>query len=316
MDRKKIVFGPVPSRRLGQSLGINNIPPKVCSYSCVYCQIGKTSKMDTERKEFYKVEEIIKEVEKMVEILTKRGEKIDYLSFVPDGEPTLDKNIGREIKELKKTGVKIAVITNSSLLWKEDVREDLKESDWVSIKIDTVSETLWRKINRPFKKLNLNEILKGIENFSSEFHGFLVSETMLVKGINDTEKEIGKIAEFIKNIKIKKSYISIPTRPPSEKWVFPPSSKKLNMAYQIFQNSKIEVELLTGYGGGDFGFSGNLENDILRITSVHPMRTDQVEELVKKANGKWEDIERLVEEGKLLKINYRNQTYYFSRFTD
>ncbi|MCD6408073.1 radical SAM protein [bacterium] len=314
MNGKKIVFGPVPSRRLGQSLGINNIPPKVCSYSCVYCQIGKTLKMEIEREEFYKVEEIVKEVEETVEILTKRGEKIDYLSFVPDGEPTLDKNLGQEIRELKKTGIKIAVITNSSLLWKEDVREDLKEADWVSVKIDAVSENLWRKINRPFRKLNLSEILKGIENFSSEFQGFLASETMLVEGINDTEVEIEKIASFIKNIKIEKSYISIPTRPPSEKWVFPPSPEKLNMAYQIFRNSKIEVEFLTGYGGVDFGFTGNLENDILRITSVHPMRADQVEELVKKANGKWKDIEKLVEEEKLVKINYRNQTYYLRKF--
>lgn len=314
MKKREIVFGPVPSRRLGQSVGINNIPPKICSYSCVYCQIGKTSHMQIERREFYKVEDILKEVEETLKILERKGEKIDYLSFVPDGEPTLDKNLGREIRELKKTGIKIAVITNSSLLWKEEVREELKECDWVSVKVDTVNEILWRKINRPVRNLNLNEILEGIRIFSYGFKGILTTETMLIEGINDKEEEIEKIGKFIRTIRSEKSYISIPTRPPTEKWVSPPSGEKINMAYQIFKNLSIKVELLTGYGGVDFGYTGNLENDILNITSVHPMRSDQIEKLVEKADGRWEDVEKLVEEGKLLKINYRNQIYYLRKF--
>jgi len=111
-DYDLLTFGPVPSRRLGQSLGINNIPPKICSYSCVYCQVGRTLHMQAERKAFYKPEEILKAVERKVKDAKNKGEGIDYLTFVPDGEPTLDINLGKEIELLKQLGIKIAVITN------------------------------------------------------------------------------------------------------------------------------------------------------------------------------------------------------------
>jgi len=135
-----IVFGPVPSRRLGQSLGINNIPPKICTYSCVYCQLGRTAKMQVKRKEFYRPEKLANDVEARIEILRGKEEPVDYLTFVPDGEPTLDVNMDREIELLKHVGVKVAVITNASLIWDADVRETLSKADWVSLKVDAVSE--------------------------------------------------------------------------------------------------------------------------------------------------------------------------------
>ena len=142
-----ITFGPVPSRRLGRSLGINNIPPKVCTYSCVYCQVGKTRRMQVERCPFYEPEGIFKSVRKQVLKAKKRGESIDYLTFVPDGEPTLDTNLGDEIDLLKSIGIKIAIITNASLIYREDVREDLMKADWVSLKLDSIRKASWRKIN-------------------------------------------------------------------------------------------------------------------------------------------------------------------------
>ena len=133
-----VVFGPIPSRRLGRSLGVNNIPPKICSYSCVYCQVGLTDSMSIQRKEFYPPTEIVNEILEKVEQLKKSDETIDYISFVPDGEPTLDVNLGKEIQLIKPLGINVAVITNSSLLWDKDVRDDLILADWVSVKIDTV----------------------------------------------------------------------------------------------------------------------------------------------------------------------------------
>jgi len=118
-----IAFGPIPSRRLGRSLGINNIPPKTCTYSCVYCQLGETSKITVKRCYFYKPEDVLRSVEAKVHEAISKNEEIDYLTFVPDGEPTLDINIGREITLLKRIGIPIAVITNASLLWLSDVRE-------------------------------------------------------------------------------------------------------------------------------------------------------------------------------------------------
>ena len=171
------VFGPIPSRRLGRSLGVNNIPHKVCSYACVYCQVGRTSNKDIERKEFFKPAEIVKEVGDKIVKLTGANERIDYISIVPDGEPTLDMNLGSLIELLKLFGIKVAVFTNSSLLWRQDVKTDLSKADLVSIKIDTVDEETWWRINRPKSKLNLELVLEGINDFSQDFKSKIITET-------------------------------------------------------------------------------------------------------------------------------------------
>jgi wyosine [tRNA(Phe)-imidazoG37] synthetase (radical SAM superfamily) len=152
MDLQKygpIAFGPVPSRRLGKSLGINNVRPKVCSYSCVYFQLGKTTDNVIERQVFYQLPIILKAVKTKVIKAAKQNERIDYLTFVSDGEPTIDVNIGKEILQLKRTGIPIAVITNASMLWRSDVRQDLLGADYVSLKVDAISDDLWNKIDRP-----------------------------------------------------------------------------------------------------------------------------------------------------------------------
>jgi len=310
---KQIAFGPVPSRRLGQSLGINNIPPKICTYSCVYCQLGRTLKIETERREFYNTEEIVKDVEKKVEKAREKGEIIDYLTFVPDGEPTLDINIGKEIKLLKSLGIKIAVITNASLLTKKDVQKDLYKANWISVKIDAISYEIWKRINRPHKAFKLYKILEGVLEFSKNFTGELNTESMLIHDLNDSEEEIEKISDFIKSIDPNKSYLSIPTRPPTETWVKSPSEEMINKAYQIFKERNIPVEHLIGYEGNAFAFTGDVEEDLLSITSVHPMRIEGVKEYLKKANADWSNIERLIEENKLVEVEYDKKKFYLRK---
>ncbi|RKY66614.1 MAG: radical SAM protein, partial [Candidatus Latescibacterota bacterium] len=192
-----IAFGPVPSRRLGRSLGINNIPPKGCTYSCVYCQVGRTLKMQVERRAFYDPEEILKEVRDKVERSREAGEAMDYLTFVPDGEPTLDVHLGREIELLKPLGIPIAVITNASLIGRGDVREELMKADWVSLKVDAVREEVWRRINQAHHALRLSSILDGMLEFAKAYNGELVTETMLVKGVNDSDALVGEVAHFL-----------------------------------------------------------------------------------------------------------------------
>lgn len=308
-----IAFGPVPSRRLGRSLGINNIPPKVCTYSCVYCQLGRSLNMQTERKEFYKPEVIGKSVEKKVKDAKHKGEDIDYLTFVPDGEPTLDINIGYEAEMLRPLGIKIAVITNASLIWRKDVRDDLQKADWVSLKIDAVSEEIWRRVNRPHKSLQLDKILKGIKEFSDLFSGELAIETMLIKDVNDDAKEIEKAAKFIAGLKETKSYLSIPTRPPAEKWVKTADEHTINKAYQIFKDLSIDVEYLIGYEGNAFATTGNAMDDLLSITAVHPMREEAVIEFLKKAKADWDIVPKLIEVGKLTETEYQGNKFYMRK---
>ncbi|HOI28764.1 MAG TPA: radical SAM protein [Melioribacteraceae bacterium] len=305
-----IVFGPIPSRRLGRSLGINNIPPKVCSYSCIYCQVGKTDSMSVRRDKFFTTEEIYDQVAEKLSHLKKTGEKVDYLTFVPDGEPTLDINLGNTIERLKKFGLKIAVITNSSLLCEGDVRNDLLGADWVSVKIDSVYEDIWKKINRPHGTLILKNILEGIREFANVFKNELVTETMLVKGVNDFVESLYKTAQLISGIKPAKAFILTPTRPPAEKNVNPTSEEKLNDAFQIYSSMIPNVELITYYEGINFSYASNLSGELLSILSVHPMRKDAVEEFLFKAKSDWELIDDLVEKRLLVEVKYSNSIYY------
>ncbi len=305
-----IVFGPVPSRRLGKSVGINNIPNKICSYNCVYCQLGNTIMQEISRKSFYSPEEIYSEVRHKVETVGR--ENIDYLTFVPDGEPTLDLNLGKEAVMLKKLEIPLAIITNSSLISDTKVQEDLLNFDFVSFKVDAVSENIWRSVDRPQKQLVLKDILNGILEFKHKFKGKIVTETMLIDKI-DYELEISKISEFLALLDPQISYIAVPIRPPSESWVIPPTEKIINYAYQVFEKKVKKVEYLIEYEGNEFSTADEFEQNLLSIVSVHPMREDAIFEFLSKYNKNIGDIENLINEKKIMKVEYQNNNYYIRR---
>jgi wyosine [tRNA(Phe)-imidazoG37] synthetase (radical SAM superfamily) len=307
---QNIAFGPVPSRRLGQSLGINNIPPKICTYSCVYCQVGRTTRLQTERRAFRNPRELLREVERKANTASSNAQRIDYLTFVADGEPTLDINIGKEIELLRPLGIRIGVITNATLICRADVRADLAGADWVSVKVDSVDEAIWRKVNRPHGRLRLDEILDGIAEFAQSFPGRLVTETMLIRDLNDQPDAVRGVADFLARISPARTYLSIPTRPPAEKGVWPAGGESLNRAYQMLSERLAEVEYLTGYEGDAFASTGNLEHDLLSITAVHPMREDAVAELLSRTKSDWAAVRRLIELGRLEEVEYRGKRFY------
>jgi len=307
-------FGPVPSRRLGKSLGINNIPSKVCTYSCLYCQVGLTTVMTLDRHAFYQPDEIFQDVQDRIAMTKETAEPIDYLAFVPDGEPTLDISLGSELTMMKSLGIPIGVITNGSLLWREDVREALAGADWVSLKIDAVEERIWRRIDRPHKMLKLSSILAGMGKFAETFAGKLVTETMLVKDINDSGHCLAGIAEFIRSLKPSVAYLSIPTRPPSLQRVRAPDEETVNRAYRIFADQLQHVEYLIGYEGDAFAFTGDIQKDLLSITAVHPMRQEAVDALLVKAGASWDVVDHLLANGELAQIKHDGHLFYLRKF--
>ncbi|WP_297214958.1 radical SAM protein [Thermoplasma sp.] len=314
-DLSSIVFGPVPSRRLGRSLGVNNIPPKLCSYSCVYCQLGRTLSYSIERRQFYDPKDLVDAVSRKVEEIESRGERIDYITFVPDGEPTLDVNLGKEIDGVKGLGIKTAVISNSSLISLEEVRSDLSESDWVSLKIDELDPKRWIRINRPYGSTKLDDILEGIRSFSAEYGGYLATETMLVKGIQDAG-DIEMIADFINSLEsVKRSYIAVPTRPPAEIWVAPPDEDFINTAFQIFSEilGSDKVEYLIGYEGDDFSVASDVITSLLSITSVHPMKKEAIEKALAEKGYEWSVFEKLVNDKRVVELKYRGETYFMRK---
>jgi wyosine [tRNA(Phe)-imidazoG37] synthetase (radical SAM superfamily) len=241
------------------------------------------------------------------------GESIDYLTFVPDGEPTLDIHLGREIELLRPLGLPIAVITNASLIWRADVRADLKKADWVSLKVDAVTEDVWRRIDRPHGTLRLAAILDGALEFAAAFAGELATETMLVEGVNDSPALIEETAGFVAQLQPTTAYLAIPTRPPAEAWARPPGEEVINRAYQIFSDRVGPVEYLIGYEGNAFTFTGNVAEDLLSITAVHPMREEAVNEFLARAGAGWPVVDHLVTQNQLVKVDYQGRTFYLRK---
>ena len=307
-------FGPIPSRRLGRSLGVNNIPAKVCTYSCVYCQVGRTTAMELERRAFFPPRVIADDVAAKLESARRLGEDADYITFVPDGEPTLDVNLGLELELLRPLGVPLAVITNSSLIGREDVRADLARADWVSLKADAVDEVTWRRVNRPHGKLSLDSTLDGVRAFAKDFRGALATETMLVRGLNDELPHVERVAAFVAELKPATAYLSVPTRPPAEGEVGPPSEETLARAYDAFASAGLRTELLIGYPSDAFAYTGDVEEDILSVTAVHPMREEAVAALLAKAGAEWDAVERLVDAGLLAAVEFAGRKFYVRKF--
>ena len=308
-----LTFGPVPSRRLGRSLGINHIPPKVCSYSCIYCQVGRTTRHTAEPSTFPRPEEILAAVEARMDEASARGEPIDYVTFVPDGEPTLDRGLGRAIRLLGRLGVPVAVITNGSLLWRPEVREALGAADWVSVKVDAVAGEVWRRVNHPAPGLEAGVVLEGIQRFAAGFGGTLCTETMLVKGVNDGPGPVGEVAGFAAGLEPATAYLAVPTRPPAMPGVRRPGVRALVRAHRQMTGLIGRVELLIGYEGDAFASTGDLEADLLAVAAVHPLRRSAVGRLLAEAGAGWDRVEALIRSGDLACVTYDGERYYLRR---
>ncbi|HNS13890.1 MAG TPA: radical SAM protein [Syntrophorhabdaceae bacterium] len=209
----KYVFGPITSRRLGRSLGVDIIPGKYCCFDCIYCQIGKTTNHVIERKSFFDPYMIINEIMEKV----NKSDHIDYITFSGSGEPTLNSDLGLMIDEIKKTSdIPVSVITSGALLFQEDVRNDLLSADVVLPSLDAVSEDIFRYINRPHLVVEIESIISGLKLLRKDFRGRIWLEIMLVKDINDDEEELGKIKEVADSIHADKIQLNTVTRPAGE----------------------------------------------------------------------------------------------------
>ena len=275
------IFGPVPSKRLGQSLGIDPIPSKVCNWNCIYCQLGRTKLMSLgkERKEYFPRQDILAEFKQAIS--EHKREEIDWVTFVGSGEPTLHSGIGWLIKEVKKHGqYPTAIITNGSLLYLQEVREDLYEADAVLPSLDAGSERLYRRINRALPELTLDTLIEGLTLFRESYTGKFWLETMLIKGMNDSEEALQDLAVAVERIKPDQLHLNVPTRPPAEDWIEPADEEGIARAERILGN----VAVLVAPRRGVFSIkekSGNLGEEILGVISRHPMSEEQIIESLK-----------------------------------
>ncbi|MCX5701579.1 MAG: radical SAM protein [Candidatus Omnitrophica bacterium] len=230
----KYIYGPVKSRRLGLSLGVTLTPYKICSFNCVYCQLGKTEAQTRERKEYVQVEEIISELRLWLQNNEQETEKLDYITFSGSGEPTLNIKIGELIAEIKKiTSIPLAVITNASLLNDPLVRKELLGADLIVPSLNAITLPIFQSINRPQNSIDIKDIINGLMNLRREFLGKIWLEIMLVKGLNDGLGHIRKIKEFVDKINPDKIQLNSPVRSTTESDVFSVDKKRLEKFREI-----------------------------------------------------------------------------------
>jgi len=269
----KYVFGPVPSRRLGQSLGIDTIPLKTCNWNCVYCQLGRSVPLTNQRQEYYPREKILLEIRQALEAHTAGG--IDWITFVGSGEPTLHSGLGWLIQEVKGlTDLPVAVITNGSTLYQQDVRSDLGAADAVLPTLDAGKPWLYQKINRPHPEITLERLLEGMRAFRDGYAGQLWVEVMLVCGLNDTEIALTDIAAALQTIQPDEIHLNLPTRPPAETWVRPTDDAGLLRAQAILGATARVVHPASG--SFDVSGAADLNEAIVGILTRHPMREDEL----------------------------------------
>ncbi|MBI2479971.1 MAG: radical SAM protein [Planctomycetia bacterium] len=228
----KYVFGPIPSRRLGRSLGIDPVPLKTCNWNCVYCQLGRTSALTTQRHDYFPPDEIIAEVK--TALRSYDAGQIDWLTFAGSGEPTLHASLGRIIAELKESAdVPMAVITNGSLLYIPEVRASLMPVDAVLPTLDAGSERLYQQIDRPLRELTFARLMDGLIAFRKEFRGSFWLEVVLIRGMNDSIEALADLADAVQRIAPDQVHINLPIRPPAMSTVEIPTEESVRRACDV-----------------------------------------------------------------------------------
>lgn len=298
----KYTYGPVPSRRLGKSLGVSVIPPKVCTYNCVYCQLGRTTRQQTRRESFFPRQAVLDEIGEHLQ-----NTHADYISFVGDGEPTLSSDLGWLISQCKsRWNTPVAVVTNGSLLADAEVRQDLESADVVLPSLDAGNAETYRRVDRPCRSLQYKEVVEGLRLFADRFPGKLWLEVMLVGGVNDSPAEVEDIRDRLAEIRPDRVYVMIPTRPPRARWVKPPPVDRILEAQKIL--GEVTTLLDPESGLVDLEGYGDVAQAIADIGSRHPISSVQARQ-IELNFGDTGRVDQLVQAGILEYVDYGGERY-------
>ena len=273
MENAKYIFGPIPSRRLGRSLGVSPVPEKTCNYTCVYCQLGRTAHMINERRLFYPVDAIIGELKNFLQ----SGIPFDVITVVGEGEPTLYSGLGELIRRIKLLSeAPVAVITNGALMHDKTVREDLSLADIVLPSLDAFDEESWKKINRPYPRLDFKAAVEGLVQFGAEYTGEIWLEIMLVEGINTSDAALAALKKLCDSVRHERLYINTAVRPPAENWAKPASAETVQRAAALLNG--ISIDKLSE--GGFYSTIEDMYEAVISIIRRHPMNRFEIESFV------------------------------------
>ena len=302
--KREYIFGPVPSRRLGRSLGVDLVPFKTCTYDCIYCQLGRTINKTTQRKEWVPIDIVIDQLK------TKLSSKPDYITLSGSGEPTLFSRLEELIMRIKDiTDIPVAVLTNGSLLWQPEVRNALKSVDLVVPSLDAGSSQMFQYVNRPYRDIAFDKMLEGLVKFRDEYTGKYWLEVFLIAGVTTPETEINRLKTCISSIHPDKVQVNTVTRPPAEDFAERVPQKQLEaIAKQLYKNS----EVIADYSGihNQQDFSARCE-DVLTLLQRRPCSIEDIAAgLGLHRNEVVKYIEELSSEGKIEAKSQSQQLYY------
>jgi wyosine [tRNA(Phe)-imidazoG37] synthetase (radical SAM superfamily) len=304
----RYLYGPVPSRRLGRSLGIDIVPFKTCTYDCVYCQLGRTTNKTLERKEYVTVEEVLAELER------KLADKHipDYISFAGSGEPTLNSGIGDLIGKIKHlTDIPVAVLTNGSLLWMNEVQDALMAADLVLPSLDAGDEPLFRYVNRPHEDISFEQMAGGLAAFTKRFSGEVWLEVLLIAGVTGMPSEAKKIAAYAGRVGASRVQLNTVSRPPAENSAFPLSTDQMLALKDVFRG-RVDIisenERECQYVSA---FAQTGDADILVLLGRRPCTsTDVASGLGIHVTEALKHLDALIKAGKATTVSTNGRTFY------
>jgi len=300
------VYGPVPSRRLGFSLGIDILPYKTCSLDCIYCQLGRSGKKTIKRRAYFSREKILAQIEKAL----STGRQIDYITFSGSGEPTLNTILGPLIIDIKKmTSIPVAVLTNGSLLYQKSVRQALQQADLVVPSLDALTPNTFNKVNRPHPSLIFDRMLKGLKTFSREFKGQIWLEVMLLKNINDSPAFIRQLKNAIASIRPEKVQLNTVVRPPAEDHARPLSWEELeSIRSELGPTAEIIAEFKKKQAPSEII---ELEKLVFSLIRRRPVTLqDLTDSLGKHQNELLKYLDMLQKKGKIKTVAHDGKKYY------
>jgi wyosine [tRNA(Phe)-imidazoG37] synthetase (radical SAM superfamily) len=301
----KYVYGPVPSRRLGFSLGVDVVPYKACTLDCIYCQLGRTTHKTVKRKSFVPKDDILKEIKESV----NRRNNINFITFSGSGEPTLNSEIGALIKDVKEiTSIPVAVLTNGTLLFIENVQKDLIDADVILPSLDAASQEVFERINRPHNSLKIESTIEGLKKFRESYRGQIWLEIMLIKGYNDDSKELLQIKKALSEIQPDRVHLNTVIRPPSEKYASPLNPDEMRVARDLLGES---CEIIAEFHGKGYVGNRDLKGAIIEMTKRRPVTIADISNLfgLSEANAT-KMMEELNVKGLVREIKYKEKRYY------
>jgi len=302
----KHVFGPVPSRRLGRSLGIDLVPYKTCSYDCIYCQLGRTTNKTIETKEYVPLEEVLIEIDRKLD----SGASPDYITLSGSGEPTLYSKLPQLISAIKeRTKIPLAVLTNGSLLWDEKVQEALLEADLVVPSLDAGDEQMFRYVNRPHKAIAFEKMVQGLVEFRERFSNKLWLEVFLLGGVTGMRSEVEKIIAHAEKIRPDRTQLNTVARPPAEDFAFPVELEQMQEFARMFgDNAEVVADYAHVHQQVDFAAT---REDVTNLLRRRPCSLDDVADgLGIHHNEAIKHLDRLIQE-KVITTEIRDNKLFY-----